>query len=146
MNIDMLDCVKNRLNKFIRESSELVVVQFQPLQTENIVSETPNWKYSFRNFKLKHLFQIQSHSRILPCEVLKCWCWNFWNPGEEKMFSSHIHTAFDAKTYRKSHRLLSSQRFCKWSPNSSKSPSSNLHPWLKLMFNKKNQCFNPTFL
>ena len=35
MNIDMLDSVENWLDEFIRKSSELVVVQFQPLQTEN---------------------------------------------------------------------------------------------------------------
>ena len=34
MNIDMLDSVENWLDEFIRKSSELVVVQFQPLQTE----------------------------------------------------------------------------------------------------------------
>ena len=146
MNIDMLDCVKNRLNKFIRESSELVVVQFQPLQTENIVSETPNWKYSFRNFKLKHLFQIQSHSRILPCEVLKCWCWNFWNPGEEKnVFLSHIYSFWCKNISKKSPIIIEPeilQVVAKLLKISLLQPAS----MIKTNVQQKNQCFNPTFL
>ena len=35
MNINMFDSVKNWLHEFIRKRSKLVVVQFEPLQTEN---------------------------------------------------------------------------------------------------------------
>ena len=48
MNIDMLDSVKDWLDEFIRKSSKLVVVQFQPLQTECSI-----------------LFGIIFHSRVL---------------------------------------------------------------------------------
>ena len=52
MNIDMLDSVENWLDEFIRKSSELVVVQFQPLQTEKASLQCVLNSFSFHGLTL----------------------------------------------------------------------------------------------
>ena len=110
MNIDILDSVKNWLNEFIRKSSELVVVQFQPLQTENASK--------FNLFFIPRSYLVRSSNvGVGISEILR-----------KNKFSPRTCTNAKTRGNIKCHRLLSSQRFCKWSPNSSKSPSSSLRP------------------
>ena len=86
------------------------------------VSATPNWK-SIPSMCSKFFFSFQGLTlwgpQMLVSEFLKSW-------GRISFLLAHT----NAKTRGniKCHRLLSSQRFCKWSPNSSKSPSSSLRP------------------
>ena len=86
------------------------------------VSATPNWKsvpsMCSKFFFIPGSYLVRSSNvGVGISEILR-----------KNKFSPRTCTNAKTRGNIKCHRLLSSQRFCKWSPNSSKSPSSSLRP------------------